>query len=134
MVHTKIHFAVGLLIGIIITACFFHFFAPRYEVLKSDDTLVKQDKWSGNSWIYKDNKWEKIIDAVRDWTPVDQALTDALNIASNTGTPTGSNKRIKALREKYPVLAGISDQEIESRIKNIYSKKILVDLYFSQIK
>lgn len=134
MTHTKIHFGAGLLIGILLTAFFFHFFAPRYEVINSDGTLVKQDKWSGDSWVYKDNKWEQTTDSIRDWKPIDQALTKALNFASNNGSTTGSTQRIKMLKDKYPVLAGISDEDIENRIKNIYSKKVLVDLYFNQVK
>ncbi len=50
MIRTRTHFGIGLFIGIVVTALFFQFFAPRYDVIESDKMLIKQDKWSGNSW------------------------------------------------------------------------------------
>ena len=113
------------------TALFFQFFAPRYDVMKSDDMLIKQDKWSGTSWRYEGDKWEKITDSTRDWKPVDRALMKALNIPdkSDTSSPDG---QMASLKKKYPELENISNEDIMERIKYIYARKIMVDLYFSK--
>jgi len=133
MIQSRAHFGIGLFVGIIVTALFFQFFAPRYEIIESDNKLVKQDKWSGESWKYQGNKWEKITEVTRDWEPIDEALTKALNIASDNNT-YDSNARMVSLRKKYSVLEDISDEDIMERIKYVYARKIMVDLYFAKIK
>ena len=35
MIQTRTHFGIGLVIGIVVTALFFQFFAPRYDVVES---------------------------------------------------------------------------------------------------
>ncbi len=131
--QTKTHFGIGLFVGILVTALFFHFFAPRYEVKRSDDKLIKQDRWSGNSWKYVGNKWEKITDVEREWKPIDDALMAALNLPGTDGS-SNSDKQMAALKQKYSVLENLDDEEILERIKYIYARKIMVDMYFSQVK
>jgi hypothetical protein len=133
MIQSRAHFGIGLFVGIIVTALFFQFFAPRYDIIESDNKLIKQDKWSGESWKYQGNKWEKITEMTRDWEPIDDALTNALNIVADNNTDN-SNARMVSLRKKYSVLEDISDEDIMERIKYVYARKIMVDLYFTKIK
>jgi hypothetical protein len=131
MIRTRTHFGIGLFIGIVVTALFFQFFAPRYDVVESDKMLIKQDKWSGNSWRYEGDKWEKITDSTRDWKPVDEVLMKALNIAAK-GDAESSDGQMVALKKKYPELEKISNEDIMERIKYNYARKVMVDLYFSK--
>jgi len=133
MVQTRVHFGVGLILGIVVAAIFFHFFAPRYAVIKSDSGLMKQDKWTGESWQLQENKWVTVAEDKRDWKPVDEALMKALNMKDNGGSDSAKN-RLRSLKEKYPVLEPFSDEDIMERIKYIYSKKIIVDLYLNEMK
>ena len=80
MQQGKYNFAIGFIIGIIVSAVFFQFFAPRYSVVQSGDMLVKQDKWSGDSWKMAGSQWEKIVYSDRNWELIDEALRDALRI------------------------------------------------------
>ena len=130
--QSRAHFGIGLFIGIVVTALFFQVFAPRYDVIESDKMLIKQDKWSGNSWRFEGNKWEKITDSTRDWRPVDEVLIKALNLSSK-GDAKGSNGQMAALKKKYPLLEEISNEDIMERIKYIYARKIMVDLYFGTV-
>ncbi len=132
MLHTRTHFGIGLFIGILVTALFFQFFAPRYDVVEADNLLIKQDKWSGNSWRYEGDKWEKISDTTRDWKPVDEVLMKALNFTAK-GETKGSDGQMAALKKKYPQLEEISNEDIMERIKYIYARKIMVDLYFGNV-
>jgi len=132
MLQSRAHFGIGLLIGIVLTALFFQFFAPRYAVIESDKMLIKQDKWSGHSWRYEGNKWEKITDNTRNWKPVDEVLIKALNLPSK-GDAKGSDGQMAALKKKYPLLEEISNEDIMERIKYIYARKIMVDLYFGKL-
>ena len=97
-----------------------------------DKMLIKQDKWSGNSWRYEGDKWVKISDTTRDWKPVDGVLMKALNLTSK-GDAKGSDGQMAALKKKYPLLEEISNEDIMERIKYIYARKIMVDLYFSNV-
>jgi hypothetical protein len=134
--QNKFHFGAGLFLGVVVTAVFLHFFAPRYAVLDSDTGVVKHDKWTGNAWRYDGEKWEKIAEDSRDWKPVDAALMNALNIQEKKN-PAGSssiNDRLKALKKKYPVLETVSDEDVMERIKYLYARKIIVDLYLNQME
>jgi hypothetical protein len=133
MIQSKAHFGIGLFVGIIVTALFFQFFAPRYDIIESDNKLIKQDKWSGESWKYQGNKWEKITEMTRDWEPIDDALTKALNIPADNNKDN-SNARMVSLKKRYSVLEDISDEDLMERIKYVYARKIMVDLYFAKIK
>jgi len=132
MIKTRTHFGIGLFIGIVVTALFFQFFAPRYDVIESEKMLIKQDKWSGNSWRYEGDKWEKISDTTRDWKPVDAVLMKALNFTAK-GENKGSDGQMSALKKKYPELEKISNEDIMERIKYIYARKVMVDLYFGNV-
>ena len=131
MNQTRAHFGIGLLIGIIVTAIFSLFFAPRYEIVESDKMIIKQDKWSGHTWRYQGNEWEKIVDSTRDWKPVDAVLVNALSFSAGGGA-NSSDVRMTSLKEKFPVLEDISNEDIMERIKYVYARKIMVDLYFSK--
>jgi len=134
MIKTRTHFGIGLFIGIVVTALFFQFFAPRYDVIESEKMLIKQDKWSGNSWRYEGDKWEKISDTTRDWKPVDEVLMKALNFTAKGDTTNNSDGQMSSLKKKYPELEKIPNEDIMERIKYIYARKIMVDLYFSHAK
>ncbi len=88
--------------------------------------MIKQDKWSGQSWRYVDKEWKEITDAKHDWEKIDIALMDALRIQK--AGPERANA-INLLRGKAPVFDGLSDNELLERIKFVYSKEILVNLY-----
>ena len=128
MAREKLYLGIGLAIGIAIATIFFHLFAPRYTTVKSGSTLIKQDRWSGKSWRFVDNQWKKTMSVDRDWQKVDQALREALHIPTN-GLDTGN--ALNLLREKYAVFKDIGDDELLERIKIVYSKEILCNLYLN---
>ena len=128
MAREKLYLGIGLVIGIVIATIFFHLFAPRYATVKSGSTLIKQDRWSGKSWRFVDNQWKKTMSVDRDWQKVDQALREALRIPTK-GLDTGN--ALSLLREKYSVFKDIGDDELLERIKIVYSKEILCNLYLS---
>ena len=126
MGREKTYFGIGLGIGIVLATLFLFYFAPRYTTVKAGDTLVKQDRWSGQSWRFVDNQWKRIVGEDHDWDKIDKALTGALGIA--TDTPSRTNA-LDLLREKDPILKDLSDDELLERIKLVYSKQILVNMY-----
>ena len=131
MTQTKVHFGIGLFIGVVLTALSFQFFAYRYDVIELDKILIKQDKWSGNSWRYENDQWGKINDNTRDWKPVDEILMKAINMPADANT-NRSEERITSLKKEYPELEKIPDEDIIKRINYIYARKIMVDFYFSK--
>jgi hypothetical protein len=126
MGREKTYFGIGLVIGIILATLFLFYFAPRYTTVKAGDTLVKQDRWSGQSWRFVDNQWKRIVGENRDWDKIDKALTAALGI--QTDTPSRTNA-LDLLRKKDPILKDLPDDELLERIKLVYSKQILVNMY-----
>jgi hypothetical protein len=126
MTRDKIYFGFGLLIGIATAALFLYYFAPRYNTVKSGDTLLKQDRWSGQTWRFVDEYWKPITDTNRDWEKIDKALMKALSISTDVSS---RNTTLDLLRSKYAILKDLTDDELLERIKSVYSKKILVDLY-----
>ena len=118
-----------MLAGIVLATLFFQFFAPRYEILKLDQMVIKQDKRSGDSWRQEGGKWIEIEDSTIDWKPLDKVLLETLKISDHQ-----QSNPMASLRKKYPVLKEFSDEEIMERIKTIYAQKIMVDLYFNKIK
>ena len=126
MGREKAYFGMGLVIGIILATLFLFYFAPRYTTVKAGDTLVKQDKWSGQSWRFVDNQWKKIVGEDHDWDKIDKALTEALGI--HTDMPSRTNA-LDLLRKKDPILKNLSDEDLLERIKLVYSKQILVNMY-----
>ncbi|MFC1859477.1 hypothetical protein ACFL9U_15835 [Thermodesulfobacteriota bacterium] len=126
MTNGKLHFGIGLVAGVLISALFFMYFAPRYTTVKLADTLIKQDRWSGDSWRFDDDQWKKIMNVSREWEIIDDTLMEALHM------PTDGAERIQALtllRKKDLVLGDLSDDELLERIKLVYSKEILVNMY-----
>ena len=126
MGREKTYFGIGLVIGIVLATLFLFYFAPRYTTVKAGDTLLKQDRWSGQSWRFVDNQWKRIVGEDHDWDKIDKALTGALGIA--TDTPSRTNA-LDLLRKKDPILKNLSDDELLERIKLVYSKQILVNMY-----
>jgi hypothetical protein len=126
MGREKTYFGMGLVMGIVLATVFLFYFAPRYTTVKVRDTLVKQDKWSGQSWRFVDNQWKRIVGEDHDWDKIDKALTGALGI--ETDTPSRTNA-LDLLRKKDPILKDLSDDDLLERIKLVYSKQILVNMY-----
>ena len=126
MIKEKTNFIVGLLVGVLIATVFLFYFAPRYTTAKTGDTLVRSDKWTGNSWRLVDNQWKAIVGQDHDWEKIDGALRGALRIPF-AEVDTGA--ALKLLREKHPALKDLSDEDVLERIKLVYSKQILCNLY-----
>ena len=118
----------GIVLGIVLSFLYFHFFAPRYEIQKTAIFTVKIDKWTGQSWRLVDNNWRKMINMDEDWQLVDKTLGEAINI-NIPEAQVDSGAALKRLRERYPVLNDIPDYDLLERIKLVYSKELLVNLY-----
>jgi len=126
MGREKTYFGIGLVIGIVLAVLFLFYFAPRYTSVKAGDTLIKQDRWSGESWRFVDNQWKRIVGENHDWERIDRALAEALGIPADT--PSRSNA-LDLLRKRDPILKDLSDEDLLERIKLVYSKQILVNMY-----
>lgn len=126
MGREKAYLGIGLVIGIVLATLLLFYFAPRYTTVKAGDNLVKQDRWSGQSWRFVDNQWKRIVGEEHDWDKIDKALTAALGI--QTDTPSRTNA-LDLLRKKDPILKDLSDEDLLERIKLVYSKQILVNMY-----
>jgi len=101
MYKEKMNFVIGLMAGILTASLFLFYFAPRYTTAKAGDTLVRNDKWTGQSWRLVDNQWKAIVGQDHDWDKIDGSLRSALRIPF-AEVDTGSALRL--LREKFPVL------------------------------
>ena len=128
MDRAKYHFGIGLVVGAVISGLFFHFFAPRYATTTSGGAVVRQDRWSGDSWQLVDNQWKEVTDLERDWKDVDQCLRGALNI---TGGEDQTGSYLRLLKEKYPVLKDVPDDEILNRIRLVYSQQVMTSMYLN---
>ena len=126
MHQKKINFGVGLGAGILLATLFFQVVAPRYITIRSGSMLIKQDKWTGSSWRLVNNQWKKMMNIDQKWEMIDQTLRLALHIPAS-GVDTGM--ALAQLKEKYPVLKSITDKELHDRIKIVYSREILNNLY-----
>jgi hypothetical protein len=122
----KIYFGLGLVIGILLSVVFFYYFAPRYTTVKSGDTVLKQDTWTGRSWRLVDNEWKAMVGAHRDWDGIDKALLSALRIPF---AEVNTDSALVRLREKHPILKDLPNDELLERIKLVYSRQVLVNLY-----
>ncbi len=130
MTGEKTYFGVGLVVGIFAAALFLHYFAPRYSIVKAEDGLIKHDSWSGRSWRFVDKEWKKMASVDRDWGAIDHAIGEALHV------PTGGASRANALsllKKRYPILKDVADDELLERIKVVYSKEILCNLYLTNL-
>ena len=126
--NEKKYIVIGIVIGLVLAFFYFHYFAPRYEVIEMGTFPVKVDKWTGKSWRLVDNNWKGMLDIDEDWEQVDLTLREALQ------TPVAkvdTRIALARLRDKYPVLNDISDDELLERIKVVYSKIVLSKLYLS---
>ncbi|MFC1891540.1 hypothetical protein ACFLZT_04040 [Thermodesulfobacteriota bacterium] len=128
MKNGKKSLVLGIVIGLILAIFYFQFFAPRYETKKLGVTLVKTDKWTGQSWRFVDNAWKRMLNMDEDYEKVDQTLREALNVPL-AQVDTGS--ALDQLREKYPILTDLPEDELLERIKLVYSKMVLVTLYLN---
>ena len=130
MSREKTFFGFGLVLGVVIAVLFLFYFAPRYTILKTDGKLLKEDRWSGRSWRLVGNRWMLIESASRNWKKIDDALAKALGIASSNMNRAGE---LALLRKKNPVLKDLSDDELLERIKLVYSKQILCNMYLDSL-
>jgi hypothetical protein len=122
----KRYFIIGLVIGILLSGGFFYYFAPRYTTVKSGETMLRQDTWTGRSWRFVDNEWKSIVGVNRDWDSIDRALLSALRIPF---AEVNTDLALKQLQEKHPVLKDLPNEELLERIKLVYSRQVLVNMY-----
>ena len=128
MKNGKKNLIIGIIIGLVLAFFYFHYFAPRYEIKKKGLSLVKIDKWTGQSWRFVDNNWKKMINIDESWVKIDRTLREALNIPF---AKVDTGKGLMRLRERYPILKDIPDEELLERIKLVYSKQVLTNMYLS---
>ncbi len=126
----KKQFSIGLAAGILIAILFFQLFAPRFYTIESNGSIIKQDKWSGDSWRFVDNQWRKIMSVDQKWQQIDQTLKKALHLSSSSSSKRPVNP-LELLKNKYPILKSVTDEELNERIKIVYSKEILSSLYLN---
>ena len=69
-----------------------------------------------------------MINMDEDWVKIDQALREALNIPF---AKVDTEKGLMRLRARYPILKDISDEELLERIKLVYSKQVLTNMYLN---
>ena len=122
----KKYLVLGVIIGFVLAFFYFHYFAPRYEIDKTGLSTIKIDKWTGQSWMLVDNDWEMMVDRDEDMEKIDRTLQDALKIPF---AQVDTASALKKLRDSYPLLKEISDDELLERIKLVYSKQVLVNMY-----
>ena len=126
MNREKLYFGIGLIIGIVVAVLFLQIFAPRYSTVRAGGEIVKQDRWSGNTWRFTEGEWRLITETKHDWATIDKALKKALGLKTN-GAKKGD--AFKRLREKYPILRACTDRELQERIRRVYSREVLTSLY-----
>lgn len=122
----KTYFIVGIVLGVFLSAIFFFYFAPRYETVKAGETMIKQDKWTGRSWRFTDDEWKPVVGVNRDWEKIDRALMAALRIPF---ADVDTDSALITLQDKHPVLADLRREELLERIKLVYSRQVLVNMY-----
>jgi hypothetical protein len=126
MKKEKMTLIIGLVIGLAAAFFYFNFFASRYEIRKEGVSTVKLDKWTGQSWALVNDNWKKMTVINESWEEVDKTLTGALKLPF-AQVDTGSAQ--KKLKESHPVLKDIPDDELLERIKLVYSKMVMVNMY-----
>ena len=67
-----------------------------------------------------------MINMDENWETIDKTLQEALKIPF---VQVDSESALKKLRNKYPVLKNISDEDLLERIKLVYSKLVMVNMY-----
>ena len=128
MKNGKKNLIIGIIIGLVLAFFYFHYFAPRYEIKKKGLSLVKIDKWTGQSWRFVDSNWKKMANIDENWVKIDRTLREALNIPF---AKVDTGKGLMRLRERYPILKDIPDEELLERIKLVYSKQVLTNMYLT---
>jgi hypothetical protein len=126
MKKEKMTLIIGLIIGLSVAFFYCNFFAPRYEIKKEGMSMVKLDKWTGQSWSLVNDNWKKVVVMDENWEEVDKTLSEALKIPF---AQVDSSSALKKLKESYPVLKDIPDNELLERIKLVYSKMVMVNMY-----
>jgi hypothetical protein len=125
---TKKSLVLGIIVGIVLSAFFFNYFAPRYEIKKTSASTIRIDKWTGRAWRLVEDNWREMADIDEDWELIDKTLQKAINIYLPE-FKVDSSAALNRLREKYPVLEDIPDYDLQERIKLVYSKQIMVNMY-----
>ena len=118
----------GIVIGILLSFFYFTYFAPRYETRETPAITIKIDKWTGKSWRLVENNWKEMSNMDENWALIDKTLYEAINI-NLPEAKVDSSAALKKLRERYPILKDIPDYDLLERIKLVYSKKMLVNMY-----
>ena len=126
MSNGKYKFIIGFFVGIVLAALFFMYFAPRYQTVETGGVLYKHDRWSGDIWRYNDNEWKKVSQHDKDWKRIDEVLIQALKIS---GVDKVRAAALQQLKDKYPILREFKDEEILERVKMVYAREILSNLY-----
>jgi hypothetical protein len=126
MKKDKKSLVLGLVIGLVLSLLYFHFLAPRYEIKKEGASMIKMDRWTGQSWSFVNSNWKKMSNTEENWEKIDKALGEALKIPF---AQVDSSAALKKLRERQPVLETVPDDELLERIKLVYSKMVLVNMY-----
>ena len=129
MSKDKKYLVLGIIIGLVLAFFYFHYFAPRYEITKTDLSTIKIDKWTGQSWRLVDNDWKQMMDTDEDLEKIDNILLEALHIPF---AQVDSDSALKRLRDIYPELKDVSDDLLMERIKLVYSKQVLVNMYLGE--
>jgi hypothetical protein len=62
----------------------------------------------------------------RDWESIDRALLSALRIPF---AEVDTDQALKQLQEKHPALKDLPKEELIERIKLVYSRQVLVNMY-----
>ena len=119
----------GIIIGLVLAFLYIHYFASRYEIDKTGLSTIKIDKWTGQSWRLVDNDWKQMMDTDEDLEKIDNILLEALHIPF---AQVDSDSALKKLRDRYPALKDVSDDLLLERIKLVYSKQILVNMYLGE--
>jgi len=126
MKKEKITLIMGVLIGLAISFFYYTFFASRYELKKEGLSMIKLDKWTGQTWTLVNNNWKKSVVIDESWEEIDRTLSEALKIPF---AEVDSEYALEKLKETYPVLKDIPDDELLERIKLVYSKRVMVNMY-----
>ena len=126
MRREKWFLGIGFVAGVFLAVVLLLYVALRYEVVRTAESVIKQDAWSGKSWCLVNDAWMPVSEQEKGWRDVDRALSRALNIST---AKVDIDDALQALRNKYPVLQEVPTKELLQRIKVVYSNKLLSSLY-----
>jgi preprotein translocase subunit SecF len=129
MSKDKKYLVLGIIIGLVLAFFYFHYFASRYEIDKTGLSTIKIDKWTGQSWRLVNDEWKVMLETEEDLEKIDNTLLEALHIPF---AQVDSDSALKKLRDRYPALKDVSDDLLLERIKLVYSKQVLVNMYLGE--